>query len=122
MTAAAIQKSIITIPQLETGISRTEKALIRAERALNMCGYIPVVSSFTGAFRVVAAVIQLLVAALFALLLTLVRCAALSRRCWNISANGLANIFRGAVEKIPLAGNLACYLYDRNGRVQYLSE
>jgi hypothetical protein len=86
------------------------------DNTLNTLGYIPIVSNFSGGLRVFLGTIQA-VAALAALMF------GLATNQFNMNGktlahmtltivSGIANMVRGTIEQLPLAGNLACYGYD----------
>lgn len=75
------------------------------DRALNYPGYVPGLSSVTGVFRMVLGVIEMVVGAIFAALFCQ------SDEVGRI-INGALNVFRGAVETVPILGNVILITYD----------
>lgn len=100
-----------------------ERSFAVTERALNSCGYVPVLSTLTGALRLVAGLVQTAVASTFSFLLLLAKRPLLSTRYGFIATHGLANVCRGFVEMVPLLGNMFCYTHDRSTvRMVYAQE
>ena len=103
------------------------------EKGLDIAGYIPFVSTISGAIRAIVGKIQLIAAGIFAapyliFYLTNERSSKIPTRiehCRDFSKkhfeNGLANLYRGLVESVPFWGNAATFSYDMNGckRFQY---
>jgi hypothetical protein len=103
------------------------------EKGLDIAGYIPFVSTVSGAIRAIAGKIQLIASGIFAapyliFYLTNERSAKIPariERCRDFSKkhfeNGMANFYRGFIETIPFWGNAATFSYDMNGckRFQY---
>jgi hypothetical protein len=97
--------------------------IIAVEKALNVFGYVPLVSNISGSLRVVLGKIQLVASAVLALIALFVGQPVLAISLLICCVNGLPNIFRGFVENIPVIGNIACLCYDiLGGRISYLGE
>jgi len=111
-------------PGCESSIGKTERLYAELERqVLNPCGYIPFVSSISGPLRALIGVIQTVAYSALSFVAFTDGARALSERFDCTMKNGLANIFRGCIETVPIAGNLLCYTYDSNGvSMQYLGE
>lgn len=73
--------------------------------------YVPLVSTITGAVRIVFGLLET-VFGIFVLPLDLVRNIFVGVNHQFTLTDGLANIFRGYVAAHPIAGNVALYLYD----------
>jgi hypothetical protein len=105
-----------------------DQSLQNIETTLNIVGYIPFVSIASGSIRFVGgkveAIAGLILAALSALPGGCQSAKEQSRRIdhgLELALHGGANMIRGAVESIPVIGNLGCMLYDLSNRMEYSS-
>ncbi len=75
------------------------------DTALNYPGYVPALSSITGLFRMVLGVVEMVVGAIFSTLCC---------QSYEVARimNGCLNVIRGAVETVPILGNVALLAYD----------
>lgn len=100
-----------------------DKTLATVEKFLDVAGYIPVVSTFSGAFRIkygkvetVASVGLSAVSALYAVCKQdqAERARGLDRavEVLTYSIHGIANVFRGAIEMVPFLSLFTCLPYD----------
>ena len=92
--------------------------MANVEKALNIPGYFPIVSSFTGPFRAAIGKVEI-VAALFIGLYVLFTTGNLDwafNRGVEYAIHGASNIFRGVVEFIPFLGNYLCWAHDKEGQ------
>ena len=104
--------SIITQQQLDTSLSSVEKVA-------NLPGYVPFVSEITGCLRIKSGILETIVS-IAVFLFNRMQYAFTGDKNYLIDSDkalqylphGLANIFRGIVECIPIIGNLACWIYD----------
>lgn len=119
-----INMELGAFPGCESSTGKTERLYVALERAvLNPLGYIPLASSISGPIRILIGLIQAIAYAFFSFFASIGEARALSARYACTMKNGLANIFRGCIESIPIAGNILCYAYDSNGlSIQYLGE
>lgn len=104
--------------ELRVGLDHFMKSV---EKALNCPGYIPIVSSFSGALRATMGKIEL-IASMFIgayVLLTTGDIDQAIDATVTYAVHGLANIGRGVIECIPLLGNFLCWIYDDENRVAY---
>jgi hypothetical protein len=98
--------------------------LTLTEKGLNVLGWVPFVSSLSGAFRMVVAKVMIVT--------TLILAAAefmigyLSSRAYRLQSHkcylmhGVGNWVRGSIESFPFIGNLLCFIYDLSHlRLQY---
>ena len=86
------------------------------EKTLNICGYIPAVSSVSGPIRALygkAKIITGIAAAIFSAsgVITLSPTIA-PILATHLIFSGLIELFRGAIETIPVFGNIACIIHD----------
>lgn len=86
---------------------------IDLEFVLNTCGYVPFISSTSGAFRVLVGQIECVFHGIIGTMFYLEnpeggRCFYHASRIFN----GMGNIVRGNIETIPFAGNFICFWYD----------
>ena len=75
------------------------------DKVFNYAGWVPALSSVTGLFRMVIGVIEMVVGAIFTILL----CQS-NEVSWVII--GIKNVFRGMIETVPLIGNVVLIAYD----------
>lgn len=113
----------IEVPKIVCStLGELEKNLARLEQSFNQAGHFPIVSTFSGLVRALAGVFQTALSIVFGILSAISDCPALSQRHWGMATHGLVNISRGAVEMVPVVGNLLCYRYDQDSRFRYLGE
>jgi len=74
----------------------------------NVLGYIPVVSSFSGAGRQLYGVIKAIAGIAIAIIVALGAGTAMPGIASHLLLSGCLHIIRGQVEKYPFIGNLAC--------------
>jgi hypothetical protein len=110
-----------------------EMLLVKAEEALNLVGYIPVISAFSGAVRSVGGIVQIIFGLLFALAHFLkirflkapnIRSILGIKDGLAHGFHGLANFIRAKIELVPFLSLFTCLPYDRilNKRFKYASE
>ncbi len=75
-------------------------------KVFNVTGYIPALSSVTGILRMLMGAVEAVAGAIF----SLISCFEASNVWFAIG--GVQDIVRGAIETIPLVGNLATGVYD----------
>jgi len=93
--------------------------LEEAERALNICGWIPVVSLLTGNLRVTAGAVEAAAGAAISVAAAAGRDRELCGHGLNLLFHGGMNIVRGNVEMCPI-GHFLCFCYDLSGaRYEY---
>ncbi len=110
-------------------------SLDKFEHGLNVAGYIPLVSSVSGGIRAIMGKIEVIGALATAAFIAVAalfnpdaaqRHAQLSKSAEiavKYSLNGVANIFRGALEIVPFLSLLTCLPYDLMGnRVSYMRD
>ena len=108
---------------VESSVGRAEREFGQIEKTLNNYGHIFPVSILSGGFRAVMGIVQMVAFGVLSICAAFTGSSALSRRYSCTVLNGFANLFRGIVEMIPIAGNLLCYLYDSSGSsIQYIGE
>ena len=104
------------------------KTLNSFEGGLNVAGYVPIVSTFSGALRINYGKLEVIGAIVAAVLITaralfLVNTSDRDRElkraldvftCYTL--HGIANIFRGILETIPLISLVTCLPYDLYGK------
>ena len=108
-----------------------DQGFAKLESGLNSIGYIPVVSTISGAGRFCYGKYQLIAAIACGVFIAFSSCVAAdkSRRLgeavdivWEYGVHGVGNMIRGSVEILPLV-NLLCIAYDRTGmRMNYRFE
>lgn len=92
------------------------------EKGLNIAGYVPIISSFSGPLRIGYGKVEVIGAVAFAAILAL-RAFSLTGleqeellnkavEMLSYTLHGIANIFRGAIETIPLISLFTCLPYD----------
>lgn len=88
-------------------------------KCLNGAGYIPVVSSFSGAIRGIFGKALIITAIVFTAIFLYQALRqgneekfALAKRSGMLAMHGVCNILRGAIELLPLGGLLLCVPYD----------
>jgi hypothetical protein len=108
-----------------------DKSFAASEKALNVLGWVPFVSTLSGGVRMMAGKIQAVAFAVFASLLFVYaylsnnqKLLAAADRLTTYIWHGMANVCRGFVEMIPIGGNIATILYDADpaSRLRYPSE
>jgi hypothetical protein len=124
-------------PYMEDGLAQRytydfyEQQRESFEKTINVFGYIPVISTFSGTLRMVVggiALIKHVVAAVFCSIADLFgsNSNGYGYRVFKYSAyciHDLCNVIRGGVELFPLAGNLITFIYDfALGRFSYAVE
>jgi len=104
------------------------------KNVFNKAGYIPLVSTVSGILRqklgliqVVSSIAMAIFFAVQSLFLTSPReinaAHANAKHCLSYALHGIANMFRGGIESIPLLGNAVVYGYDYfEARVGYKTE
>lgn len=101
------------------------------EKTLNVVGYIPAISVFSGAIRALSGVASIVVSAVkgsFLLIADLFsnqpfKYPYRSYKHLTYIGHGLLNVIRGIIEGVPVAGNLLCLGYDfLIGRIYYSVE
>ncbi len=70
---------------------------------LKFAGYVPGVSSVTGPLRVLIGLVELVVGLIMGLI---------EHDLLDTSMNGIPQIFRGAVESVPVLGNICVIAFD----------
>lgn len=104
--------------ELRLGLDHFMKSV---EKILNLPGYVPIVSSFSGALRAEMGKVELIASLFIGAYVGFVT----GDVDQGIAAviiyaiHGLTNIGRGVVECIPLLGNFLCWIYDDVSRVAY---
>jgi hypothetical protein len=110
--------------QIQINLNKTLNAF---EKGLNIAGYIPVVSTFSGSFRASYGKLEV-IAAVAAAALMAVRALFLNAEDRNqelkkavevlvhYSLHGLANIMRAALEIFPFVSLVTCLPYDLLGK------
>lgn len=111
-------------------------AMFHVERGLNVAGYIAIgVCSASGALRCIIGIVQGVAGISFGLIASCYSCFCKNphtKHEWieiagqafsHVIPHAIANIGRGALETIPLAGLVIWLLYDRKGyRISYEGE
>lgn len=108
------------------------KILAKSETALNLIGYIPVISSMSGLVRMVGGKIQALIGffvAAFSLFTAFksvnkFRALLIFRIGLEHLLHGICNLIRGSIETVPLLSLVLCLPYDHllKKRFKYSSE
>lgn len=111
------------------------KTIAVGEQCLNIAGYIPGVSSVSGAFRLAGGKIEIIGGIAAAVIVALAALSApdatskrqgLSRAVTILTTyflHGIANAFRGSIEMIPFISLVTCLPYDLlKNRFTYLHE
>lgn len=96
--------------------------LNNVDYGLNRAGEIPIVSTFTGTFRIalgIAETIAAIAMAIFGIIPLLFGNTYLWENCGDHVLNGLMNVLRGSVEVIPLVGNLIMMAVNRSNIFRY---
>lgn len=105
-----------------------EKDQAAFEKTLNILGYIPLVSSFSGAIRIISSVITLVSSAVKGPLCAIADLFQKTPRGYSFRlqkhitymGHSWANMFRGAIEFAFVFGNILTFSYDRLiGRIRY---
>lgn len=104
------------------------KTLNSFEGGLNVAGYVPIVSTFSGTLRIAYGKLEV-IGAIVAAALIAVRALFLNNAhdrerelrdavkvLINYSLHGYANIIRGTLEVIPLVSLVTCLPYDLSGK------
>jgi len=112
-----------------------DKSLDKLEHGLNIAGYVPILSSFSGGLRAVLGKIEIIGAIAAAAIMAVAalfnpdaaqRQAQLNKALQiavKYSLHGAANMFRGTVESIPFVSLVTCLPYDLLGhRFAYIRE
>lgn len=103
----------------------------KTEHAFNVLGWVPVLSSASGAIRIIAGKVQLVAALALAffqkisgLIFQKKSYIELSNHSFDYVKHGIANICRGYLETIPLIGNVSLFVYDLlpDSRMKYEEE
>lgn len=108
---------------------KLEYKLAKSEKTLNHLGYIPIVSTFSGLFRVALGVTEVVMGHFYAI-------ASFFQGLWNqdpntkyrfyrgvlIVVHGQMNATRASLEIIPIVGNILCLFYDIMHRFKYQGE
>jgi hypothetical protein len=97
-----------------------EKTLARAEEALNLVGYIPLVSILSATVRSMGGMLQALLGIAFALgyffaghIFKKAKALQKSRLSTHYLFHGLLNIIRAKIEAVPFLSLITCLPYDR---------
>lgn len=103
-----------------------EKILARAEEALNLVGYIPLVSILSATVRSLGGMLQVLLGAIFAVGHFLdgyfskkAQSLYKSRLCIHYLFHGIFNVLRAKIEAVPFLSLLICLPYDRLFRKRF---
>jgi len=111
--------------------AQLEKTLARAEEALNLVGYIPLVSMLSAAVRSMGGMLQVVLSCIFALgnfvaghLVKKPKLIQKSKLCVHHLFHGLFNLLRAKIEAVPFLSLVTCLPYDRllKKRFQYPTE
>lgn len=108
------------------GIERLNQTLSLFEKELNLLGYIPVVSTFSGAVRITYGKLEVIAGLASSIFWSAKGIGdtltgddkeaekSLDNSIYSInySLHGAANIFRGSIEIIPFIGNALTLIYD----------
>jgi hypothetical protein len=94
------------------------ECLNNLDQSLNSAGEIPVLSTITGSLRItlgLAETISNIALSLLALFpLVFQNNKRMIGECANHSVHGIINIIRGAIEALPIIGNVIMYAYNRS--------
>lgn len=99
-----------------------EKTLAKAEMALNLIGYIPLISLLSASIRGLGGMLQLILGLCFALGYFVLLGFTESRKIKHFvllktsfahSIHGICNMLRAKIEAIPFLGLMICLPYDR---------
>ena len=100
--------------------AQLEKTLARAEEALNLVGYIPLVSMLSAAVRSMGGMLLMLLSGIFALgnfmaglLEKKPKRIQKSKLCVHYLFHGLFNFLRAKIEAVPFLSLATCLPYDR---------
>jgi len=114
---------------LSTSLADVQEFFINIEKLLNRLGHFPVVSSFSGSFRMQYGIFQVGMSLLLAAMQAMVSVYEknyefeTSKAELDYLVHGLRNIFRGWIETCFLTGNIATSLYDESDkRYRYQAE
>lgn len=108
--------------QRHLSISALEKTLAKAEEALNLIGYIPLISLHSAAVRLIGGLIQLILGFGLALLYFCILRFSSARKMKHFfhlkksfahGCHGISNIVRSNIEAVPFLGLILCLPYDR---------
>lgn len=110
-----------------------EKILSQAEQALNLIGYIPFISAFSGAIRSTGGCFQFLsglcLSAYFFCVLAFAKTKNIKhlfylKTSFSHALHGIANIIRAKIEIVPFLSLILCLPYDRlfQKRFKYAAE
>lgn len=96
--------------------TQLEKTLAKAEEALNLIGYIPLVSLLSAAVRSLGGMLQIFLSLTFAASSLFAK---KSESFWDFKMaishffHGLANVIRAKIEAVPGLSLITCLPYDR---------
>lgn len=99
-----------------------EKALAKAEEALNLIGYVPMISLISAGIRFFGGVVQLITGICFALVyFFFLKCVGASKMKHFVlfktslshALHGICNMFRSKIEAVPFLSLIICLPYDR---------
>ena len=108
-----------------------DKCFTAGEKAFNILGWVPFISSATGPVRMIAGKVMAIAAAVLAAATFaagyIMNDQKLIQKADQFAGyiwHGLGNFVRGFIESIPIAGNLATILYDSepDARMRYKDE
>lgn len=112
-------------------IDYIEKTEVIAEEVLNVMGYVPMISTASGAVRRIYAMVQIITGVALLIITALgsyfnnnKHLQELRHRFKGQIMNGLGNLTRATVEMVPFFGNITTMIYDNvmGCRQVYVSE
>jgi len=89
-----------------------------APSVLRQLDWIPLISTITGLVRAIIGIVEIVIG-IFSWPFELIYDSIQGTTHQLLIVQGCANVFRGSVAAVPLAGNFALYLYDNSNVVQH---